>query len=108
MVVAWPVTGTARVVSSLEGVFVGRGGSEPPQLAVRERAMNQRRSDRTGPHRPRPGKARPKGRGSSQRGEHRPLTAEDLQIHAWLNERLTLLPRERRDRWGKVGRVLGG
>jgi hypothetical protein len=35
-----------------------------------------------------------------------PLTAEDLRIHAWINERLALLHRERNSLWAKVSRLL--
>jgi hypothetical protein len=31
-----------------------------------------------------------------------PLTAEDLRIHAWINERLAVLRRERQGLWAKV------
>ncbi len=36
-----------------------------------------------------------------------PLTDEDRRIHAWLNERLSLLPRQRHRWWAKVRRFLG-
>jgi hypothetical protein len=37
-----------------------------------------------------------------------PLTAEDLRIHAWLNERLAVLHREQHGLWAKVRWVLLG
>jgi len=37
-----------------------------------------------------------------------PLTAEDLRIHAWINERLAVLHRERNSAWAKVRRFLLG
>ena len=37
-----------------------------------------------------------------------PLTAEDLRIHAWINERLAALHRERHGLWAKVRRFLLG
>jgi hypothetical protein len=39
--------------------------------------------------------------------ERRPLTEEDLRIHAWLSERLALLHREPQGWWPKVRRFLG-
>jgi hypothetical protein len=38
----------------------------------------------------------------------RPLTSEDLRIHAWLNERLAELHRERHGLWTKVRHILFG
>jgi hypothetical protein len=37
-----------------------------------------------------------------------PLTAEDLRIHAWINERLAVLQRERHGLGAKVRRFLVG
>jgi hypothetical protein len=37
-----------------------------------------------------------------------PLTKEDLRIHAWLNERLASLRRERHGFWSKLRQVLFG
>jgi hypothetical protein len=37
-----------------------------------------------------------------------PLTAEDLRIHAWINERLAGLDRDRNSLWPKVRRFLLG
>ena len=37
-----------------------------------------------------------------------PLTAEDLRIHAWINERLAALYRERHGPWAKLRRFLFG
>jgi hypothetical protein len=37
-----------------------------------------------------------------------PLTAEDLRIHAWINERLAALHRERHGPWAKLLRFLFG
>ena len=37
-----------------------------------------------------------------------PLTAEDLRIHAWINERLAELHRERHGLWTKVRHILFG
>jgi hypothetical protein len=37
-----------------------------------------------------------------------PLTAEDLRIHAWINDRLAVLHRERHGLWAKVRRFLLG
>jgi len=37
-----------------------------------------------------------------------PLTAEDLRIHAWINERLAVLHQERNSLWAKVRRLLLG
>jgi hypothetical protein len=39
--------------------------------------------------------------------ERRPLTEEDLRIHAWLMERLALLHHERHGWWPKLRRFLG-
>jgi hypothetical protein len=39
-------------------------------------------------------------------GDRPPLTAEDLRIHAWINQRLAALHRERHGLWAKVRRVL--
>jgi hypothetical protein len=38
-------------------------------------------------------------------GRRPPLTEEDLRIHAWLNERLAALHRERRGLWPRVKRL---
>ena len=38
----------------------------------------------------------------------KPLTKEDLRIHAWLNERLAELHRERHGVWTKVRQFLFG
>lgn len=39
--------------------------------------------------------------------ENRPsLTAEDIRLHAWINERLTLVHREKHSLWAKVRRFL--
>ncbi|MGH7174311.1 MAG: hypothetical protein ACRELF_09755 [Gemmataceae bacterium] len=39
--------------------------------------------------------------------DHQPsLTAEDLRVHAWINERLAMLHRERHGLWAKVCRFL--
>jgi hypothetical protein len=35
-----------------------------------------------------------------------PLTAEDVRIHAWINQRLTVLHRERHGLWAKLRRFL--
>jgi hypothetical protein len=37
-----------------------------------------------------------------------PLTAQDLRIHAWINQRLAVLQRERNSPWAKVRRFLLG
>jgi hypothetical protein len=37
-----------------------------------------------------------------------PLTAEDLRIHDWINERLAVLHRERNGLWAKARRFLFG
>jgi hypothetical protein len=37
-----------------------------------------------------------------------PLTSEDLRIHAWINERLAELHRERHGLWTKVRHILFG
>jgi hypothetical protein len=37
-----------------------------------------------------------------------PLTAEDLRIHGWINERLAVLHRERNSLWAKLRRFLLG
>jgi hypothetical protein len=37
-----------------------------------------------------------------------PLSAEDLRTHAWINERLAVLDRERHGLWAKVRRFLFG
>lgn len=39
--------------------------------------------------------------------ENRPLTEEDVRIHAWLNERLAILARERRGLWPTIRRMFG-
>lgn len=33
-----------------------------------------------------------------------PLTAEDIRIHSWINERLSVLHRERNSLWAKIKR----
>ena len=41
--------------------------------------------------------------------DHPPsLTSEDLRIHAWINQRLTLHHREQNSLWAKVRRFLFG
>lgn len=37
-----------------------------------------------------------------------PLATEDLRIHAWINERLKRLDRERNSLWAKLRRFLVG
>jgi hypothetical protein len=39
--------------------------------------------------------------------ENRPLTEEDVRIHAWLNERLAILERERRGLLPTIRRMFG-
>jgi hypothetical protein len=46
------------------------------------------------------------GRASRVLDHRPPLTAEDLRIHAWIDERLALLHRERQGLWAKVRRFL--
>lgn len=39
--------------------------------------------------------------------ENRPLTEEDVRIHAWLNERLAIVAREQHGLWPTIRRMLG-
>ncbi|HTU92515.1 MAG TPA: hypothetical protein VMF69_20710 [Gemmataceae bacterium] len=34
-----------------------------------------------------------------------PLTAEDVRIHSWINDRLAVVQREKRGLWAKVKRI---
>jgi hypothetical protein len=52
---------------------------------------------------------RPEGQRTGPRSGYRPpLTEEDIRIHAWLNERLAALHRERNGLWSKIRRLLFG
>ena len=35
-----------------------------------------------------------------------PLTAEDIRIHTWINERLAVLHRERHSLWARIKRAI--
>jgi hypothetical protein len=53
--------------------------------------------------------ARPEDRRASPRPVHRSLvTEEDIRVHAWLNERLASLQRERQSLWSRIVRVFLG
>jgi hypothetical protein len=55
------------------------------------------------------GRARRKGQGTSKWSTAQlPLSAEDLRIHAWLTERLTVLHDERHGLWPRLRRFLFG
>lgn len=50
---------------------------------------------------------RPRARPAWRDDDRRPLTAEDIRIHAWLNGRLARLPRRRRRGfWSRLRRFL--
>ena len=71
--------------------FHSRGQSRPERLAYREA-----------------GRRLLLGRVILVLGYRPPLTAEDLRIHAWINERLAVVHRERHGPWAKVLRFLFG
>jgi len=53
--------------------------------------------------------ARREGQGTNRWSTARPpLSAEDIRIHAWLNERLAMLHHERHGLWPKLRRFLFG